>query len=503
MTKASLIASLITDPSPSGAELAALPGSVNWLEVRADLVGDLDPDWLRSHFKGRLLYSLRSQSEGGACADSLDQRHRRLTNAARVFDRIELEGARDLTPELLSAIPVEKRQISWHGPANGLAELKERFSQLSSVPAQSYKLVNRAEGIGDELMSLCLLKSLQRSDTISYSIGPLGFWSRVVALQLGAPAIFGLVPNGRVQPAKPTINKLIEDYGLPTLRPVTKLFAIIGNPIFHSLSPRLHNAAYRAMNYPALFVPLHVDSFSEFWHQVVEGTAFKSLDLPFAGLTVASPHKESALLTARQISPIARGAESVNILVRQNGHWNADTTDPDIVFMANRERGIQMTHKRAAVIGCGGAGRAIAVALDQAGADVTLINRGPERGNHAAELLGLPYIPLREFDAGGYGIIVNATPVGRDDDDVPFKLERMDEEVVIIDLVYGSRVTPLVANSLAREQIAIDGRDVLVTQVLRQFRIMTGKEMPVGVALEALGRRSAAVHVSGQRSFPN
>src|SRR6185312_1523344 len=107
-----------------------------------------------------------------------------------------------------------------------------------------------------------------------------------------------------------------------------------------------------------------------------------------------------------------------------------------------------------------------------------------------------------------YGIIVNATPVGRDDDDVPFKLERMDEEVVIIDLVYGSRVTQLVANSLAREQVAIDGRDVLLTQVLRQFRIMTGKEMPVSVALEALGRRSAAVsataeHASVQQSFPN
>ena len=146
-------------------------------------------------------------------------------------------------------------------------------------------------------------------------------------------------------------------------------------------------------------------------------------------------------------------------------------------------------HKRAAVIGCGGAGRAIAAVLDQCGAGVTLINRGPERGHHAAQLLGLPYIPLREFDAEGYDIVVNATPVGRDDNEVPFQLEQLDDEVVVIDLVYGSKPTPLVTCTRARDQIVIDGRDVLMTQVMRQFQIMTGKEMSATLAREVLGRR--------------
>ena len=138
------------------------------------------------------------------------------------------------------------------------------------------------------------------------------------------------------------------------------------------------------------------------------------------------------------------------------------------------------------MIGCGGAGRAIAAALVASGAGVTLINRGAERGEHAATLLGLQYVPLREFNAEGYDIVVNATPVGRDTNDVPFELARLNDDAVVIDLVYGSRPTPLVDTVRARSQVAIDGRDVLVTQVRHQFRMMTGKEMSATLAHEAL-----------------
>jgi shikimate dehydrogenase len=85
---------------------------------------------------------------------------------------------------------------------------------------------------------------------------------------------------------------------------------------------------------------------------------------------------------------------------------------------------------------------------------------------------------LRNFDAEGYDIVVNATPVGRDTDETPFRLERLNSDAVVIDLVYGSRPTPLIDSTLARRQVAIDGRHVLMTQVRKQFLLMTGKEMP-------------------------
>lgn len=490
MSEASLIATLVEPPSAGAAELTALPDAVGWLEVRSDLVGDLNPDWLRDHFKGRLQYSLRSANEGGNFRDSLEQRYQRLVDAARHYDRIELQGSTDLSPRLLAEIPVEKRVISWHGAAGDVSELQTRFSHLSSAPAAMYKLVTTTTRISDELNPLLLLKALGRSDTVAYSIGPMGFWSRLMALQLGAPAISGMVCDSPGITFEPTIKKLIDDYGLPEVRRANELFAIIGDPIFHSLSPRLHNSAYRAKNYPALFVPLRVESFAEFWREIVQSKVLDSLGLPVNGMTVASPHKEAALLIAKMISPMAREAESANILVRNNGWWKADTTDPAVIYMAGRERSIKLSKKRAAVIGCGGAGRAIAAALAKSGAGVTLINRGAKRGRHAAQLLGLSYVPLTDFSAEGYDIVVNATPVGRDDNNVPFELETLKEEVVVIDLVYGSNPTPLVKNSRSREQVVIDGRDVLLTQVGQQFLMMTGNEMPQNTAVDTLSRRT-------------
>jgi len=476
MAHASLIATLLDSPSLDGADLAALPASVEWLEVRADRVGDVDPDWLRNHFKGRLLYALRTEDG----RDQFGNRAQRLQTAARFYDRVELEVAAD--QELLQLIPAEQRLLSWYGGVNDLSTLTERFEQLASVPAAVYKLVTNATTIAEEFLPLTLLNSLKRDDTIAFANGPLGFWNRIVALHLGAAGIFGLVGPGSVADMEPSIGKLIVDYGLPEVAPVNELFAIIGNPIFHSLSPRLHNASYRAMGHQALFVPLRVESFAEFWREFVLSKRLDAFGMPINGMTVASPHKEEAVLTAKIVSGVARQTESANILVRNNGWWSADTTDPDVVYTAS----VPVKEKRAAVIGCGGAGRAIAAALVASGAGVTLINRGAERGEHAAALLGLPYIPLREFDAEGYDIVVNATPVGRDTDDVPFKLERLNDDAVVIDLVYGARPTPLIGTTRARRQTAIDGRDVLVTQVCRQFQLMTGKEMSTALARQIL-----------------
>src|SRR5215213_4616551 len=480
MPRASLIATLLDPPSPDGAELTALPDSVEWLEVRADRVGDIDPEWLRSHFKGRLLYAFRTGD-----ASSLS-RPERLKTAAHYYDRIELEVETDASEDLLQVVPAEKRVISWYGRVNDLPELNDRFTQLSSLPAAVYKIITTADTIAEEFLPLSLLKSLNRADTIAFSNGPLGFWNRLLALHLGAPAIFGVVAGGSVVDMEPAIGKLIADYGLPEVSPAKELFAIIGDPIFHSLSPRLHNASYRAINHSALFVPLRVDSFAEFWREFVTSKRLDEFGMPINGMTVASPHKEQAVSTAKTVSGMVQQTEAANILVRNNGWWAADTTDPDVVYTANRDRSGSVKEKRAAVIGCGGAGRAIAAALVQSGAGVTLINRGAERGEHAAALLGLPYIPLRDFDAEGYDIVVNATPVGRDADEVPFEVERLSDDAVVIDLVYGPRPTPLVGSTRARSQLVIDGRDVLVTQVSHQFRLMTGKEMPIPQMMKIL-----------------
>lgn len=484
MKTATLIATLRTPPSADGRELASLPAAVEWLEVRADLAGEVDPDWLRDHFRGRLVYALRSREEGGRAEDSDEQRGERLRRAARAYDAVELEAGRDLAPELLDEVTAERRVVAWHGGARDADELAARFARVSSVPARLYKLVVRAERGAEELLPLALLGALGRSDVIAYAEGPLGFWTRLVAPRVGAPVVYGIVPEARAPASEPSIVKLAEDYGLPRLAPVEGVYGIVGSPVFHSLSPRLHNAAYGEMRFPALYVPLHVERFEEFWGEVVNGGVLEELGMPFKGLTVASPHKEAALAAARKVAPTARRAESANILVRVNGHWRADTTDPEVALMARRGRA---GRQRAAVIGCGGAGRAIATALAAGQADVTLVNRGSDRGHYASQLLDLPYVPLPDFSAEGFDIVVNATPVGRDDGDAPFEVGTLSAGAVVIDLVYGARPTPLVAGAVARGRAAMDGREVLLAQVLRQFQLMVGREMPEPLVREKLG----------------
>src|SRR5689334_3984116 len=136
MVKTTLVATLMTPPSPGGDELRSLPDAVEWLEVRADLVGDLDVQWLRCHFGGKLIYTLRSRAEGGNSEGSLRQRHERLKRAAKDYDLVDLESERDAAADLLDRIAISKRVVSWQGPADNLLSLEARFEKLSAVPAR-------------------------------------------------------------------------------------------------------------------------------------------------------------------------------------------------------------------------------------------------------------------------------------------------------------------------------------------------------------------------------
>jgi 3-dehydroquinate dehydratase/shikimate dehydrogenase len=489
MTEATIVATLMKPLKYAGEELLSIPIMVKWLQVRADVIGDIDTNWLRKYFDGKLIYTLRSREEHGAFAGTAIQRQQRLLKAAEGYDLIDLEGARDLAPEVLGAIPPSKRLISWRGAATDCLTLKRRLEKFSETEARIYKLVSIGARPGDELATLSLLKLAARPDLIAYTTGKHCLWSRLVALHFGMPMIFGMIESQLDFPWEPTVLQLIQDYHLPQLAPLKEIYGIVGDPVQHSLSPRLHNAAYRALGYPALFVSFPVESFRDFWSRVVEKDTLESLGIWMRGFTVASPHKETALNEAAASSPMAQRAGSTNIFVRKNGAWKADTTDPEGVIEGISRRGIRLSGKKVAVVGCGGSGRAIAVALDQAGAVVTLVNRGVERGLRAHRLLGLPFVPLSEFTVDGYSLIVNATPVGRNNSDLPFKLKGLSQDAVIVDLVYGAQTTPLIAAAQAQGRTTIDGREVLYLQARRQFHLMTGQEMPADLGLKILGMK--------------
>lgn len=435
------------------------------LEWRADVSGE------EADRFGTRLCTLR-----GVTAD----RHARLAAAAANFDLVDLEP-RDLDDRrLLREIPQEQRVITWRGRAESRDELHSILRALSHTPARLYRL----ELEGDPLLALQFLRETHRRDVTAYAVGPTGFWSRILAPHLGAPMAFG---GDAEMDGMPSIAQWRDDYGWPDVRPVREIFGIVGCPVLRSLSPRLHNAGFRALGRAALYLPFHAPDFGAFWTEMIEGRGLESLGFAVGALCVVSPHKEVALAAAAARTPMVSRAGSTNFFVNEGGVWTADTTDPEGVLLTLREKGIEPRNRRVAVVGCGGSGRAVAAALQQAGAEVTLVNRGFDRASLAVRLLRLPFRPLASFSARGYSIVVNATPVGYRADEMPFDIEHLADDAVVVDLVYGSEPTALIATTRARGQVTIDGRDVLRTQAMSQFHLMTGEPMPPEVPRRILG----------------
>ncbi|MDH3744008.1 MAG: type I 3-dehydroquinate dehydratase [Acidobacteriota bacterium] len=489
-----LVATLTSEPT--SAELSSLSTQADVLEVRADLVGDLEPDRLRRDFSGELLYTLRSEPEGDVGdASKSGERHARLAAAAAGFDLVDLEAARDLEPAVLESVPPAQRLISWHGPPTELGELRSRFDSMQTERARYYKLVPAAERPVHGLVPLALLASLGRDDVLAFSTGPSGFWTRLLAPRLGAPVVFGSAGEQPAAPAQPSIGRLRRDYGLPLLGPVEAVFGLVGNPALSSLSPRLHNASYAELGIPSLYLPFEVEAFGDFWLDVVERGSLGVLGFGLAGLSVTAPFKEIALAVAGAGSPLADRLGSANSLVRRGQVWEAESTDGEGVLGPLAEREISVEGREAAVVGSGGAGAAAAQALDSLGARVTLVNRSVARGRRTAHGLGIGFSSLADFDPSVFELLVNATPLGREDGgELPFDIDSIREDAVVVDLAYcADRRTHLVEELAGRGVTVVDGREVLLHQAVRQFQVMTGQELPVGLGRRVLGLEGGPV----------
>lgn len=489
---ATLVASLTEAPSASGDEVCVLSKQADCLEVRADLVGDVDVDWLRERFAGELLYTLRSEAEGGR-GPVEPARRAALLAAARGYDLVDIEADRDLGAAVLDAVEPGRRLVSWHGRGASVKALRGRLRQMSGAEARLYKIVTAPERSGEELAPLELLLGARRADVAAFSMGAVGAWTRLVAPRLGAPWIYGAAGPLAAAPGQPSIERLRADYGLPNLHRARRLFGVVGHPAAHSLSPRLHNAGYRDRGEEALYVAFDAPDFEIFWREVARSDFFDRAGLPLAGLSVTAPHKAAALAAASEAGDLARGTGGANTLLPgRNGsgrrQWRAESTDPEGVVGPLRRRGIDLPGRSAVVIGAGGAGRAAAAGLAAAGAEVTLANRTESTGREAAESLGVAFAPLRDLQPADFDVVVNATSLGhRAGDALPCDPASLRASAAAVELVYGGGPTPWSRALSDRGVAVVDGREVLLHQGLSQFEAMTAKALPFEVGAAALG----------------
>jgi shikimate dehydrogenase len=271
-----------------------------------------------------------------------------------------------------------------------------------------------------------------------------------------------------------------------------QLLGVLGHPITHSLSPRMHNAALQAQGIAAVYLPFDVPP--ERLPAAIQGV--RSLRMPGVNITV--PHKISVVALLDEIDSTAARVGAVNTIVREAdrlvGH-NTDVAGFTAALQRLMPEGVQGSS--CVLLGAGGAARAVLAALiDQGAAEVHIYNRTPEIAERLAETAAswgktrcLP-LSLGELStvAREAALIVNATPVGMEGmvKETPLPVDILHSRHVVMDVVYGKRPTPLVEQALARGARAADGREMLLMQAAAAYELWTKRHPPLDVMRRSL-----------------
>jgi len=276
----------------------------------------------------------------------------------------------------------------------------------------------------------------------------------------------------------------------PSIDARTKLCAVIGDPVEHSLSPAVHNAAFAALNLPYVYVAFRVRD--------VAAAVAGIRGLGLAGASVTIPHKTAIIPYLDELDGQARRVGSVNTVVNRNGRLLGYTTDGAGALRAMDAAGVPVKSSRVALVGTGGAARAVAFALLSAGCGpVTLV--GVERDQMAALAGDLAEAggSIKAVAAGGADaeraiaaadLIVNCSPVGMHPDvnETPVPARLMHEGQSAFDAVYNPMETRFLREARGAGCRAVSGVEMFVGQAAAQFELWTGREAPVGVMREVV-----------------
>jgi shikimate dehydrogenase len=263
---------------------------------------------------------------------------------------------------------------------------------------------------------------------------------------------------------------------------------IIGDPVTHSRSPAIHNAAFAAVGLDWVYVALPVER----GNGAAAVRAVRTLGL--AGLNVTMPHKAAAAGACDELSTSARALESVNTVVHRDGVLVGDSTDGPGFVAALADEGVDVAGAGVLVLGAGGAGRAIVHALGVAGARVTIAARRADAGAQAARLAPDAHVvDFADVDDAvrAANVIVNATPIGMAGEPPPITVEALQRTQFVYDTVYHPSPTPLLEAAAARGIPHTGGLGMLVHQAALSFTLWTGEEAPLAVMSAAATADSA------------
>jgi 3-dehydroquinate dehydratase / shikimate dehydrogenase len=432
--------------------------------------------FLEYHPEVLAIATCRRAASGGKFRGSVAAEADVLVKAAAVGCQlldVELQSASAMKPKDLQRVRHAAALILSFHDFRGTRKLDETFRKMTAIPADFYKVVGTATHLADNVTMMKFLeeKSHQRS-VIGVCMGEQGIISRVLGVRAGSAFTFAAATAGEeTAPGQPDSRTLRDIYRIEQVENSTRVYGVAGDPIEHSLSPVMMNAAFRRETVNAVYLALHAKSLNDLMECVRE--------IPLHGLSITMPYKEEIIKHLDNVEPIAEKIGAVNTVIRaQDGKLYGFNTDVAGVVRPLEKR-LSLKGAKILVLGAGGAARAAVFGLKERGAEVFIVNRSKGAGQRLAKKAKSKFLTQSQMRKLEFDVIINATPVGMGSGkQSPLKEKEINAKYVF-DLVYNPAETRLVRMARARGVQVIPGAEMFVQQGARQFEIWTGKPAPV------------------------
>jgi 3-dehydroquinate dehydratase/shikimate dehydrogenase len=308
----------------------------------------------------------------------------------------------------------------------------------------------------------------------------------------GAPFSYATFHHERaLAPGQLSFEQMKDTYHYDQVNAETEVYGVIGDPIGQSLSPLIHNAAFRHLGLNKVYLAFRIprDDLPSFLDDAPE--------LGIKGLSVTIPHKEAVLRRISQVDGAVRGVGAANTILFEPGLISGHNTDyraaMDSIQTALAEGSDEradLASKVALVLGAGGAAKAIAFGMQRRGAEVVVASRTRERADKLAEALGAKAVDWGTRHNFWVDVLVNCTPVGMHPnvDETPYDKHYLKPSMVVFDTVYNPESTLLIKDARARSCTVITGVEMFIRQAALQFKLFTGQEAPFDLMRDVLKR---------------
>lgn len=472
--------------------LASFRGAATLVELRADFLSRAEQSGV-ARFAAvcplPAILTVRRARDGGWFTGSENERMALLRRGlSGAFAYVDLEN--DLPPTAV-AVPGRTQIIrSYHHVTATPHDLTMQAAACCRHPAEIPKLAVRPRSVADLEQVVALGQRLRRPHIV-IATGDYGIATRLLAQRLGSMLTFSSPPTRQGAAGHMTPTELTHSYGVPRVSETTLVNAIVGCPVAHSRSPRIHNAGYRSSRMDAIYVPLHSERLAPLLRCAEQ--------LGVSGVSVTVPHKEAAAALAVAGDDSVANTGACNTLVRAGDGWRGYNTDVAGFLAPLRSRRLMGSGSPAApvsaalVVGTGGAARAAVHALTTAGVRVLVAGRRLQRAQLLAAEFGAEAVELQAADlaerAAPYlRLVVQASSAGMTPNAGvdPIASIPLGGDETVYDMVYAPDETALLARARAAGCATIGGMEMLLAQAFAQYRLFTGAPYPLA-ALRELG----------------